>query len=946
MKNKNTLSQYVLSVEDVDFDRQLKSRRFVRTGACAGLAIMLLYVVACILPPVGNDDTNAATKPAVASDTVLSINIDDPAISLELTPTSASGTFATTSTPINVGVATNNITGYTVGIKASSSSDTATKLINSITECEDTPTSAKCSINTLDDAVSAADYAAVAATELNNTWGYLPSKYNSVVNEDYLPAPSNGGDIIEATSAPNAPQPGYSGDTTDVSQLTYNEYTIDLGARLDYTPYAGSYTNTFVITAVGNPVPYSVTYLENKPMGLSDDMVVENVPGAQADSVNSGSTMALLLSTNVPMISDTTGGASPYAPYVFAGWCTVQPEVPDIFDGVPNTGNYQVCPDDATLYQPGDNYGIDQTQAINTDTLYATWQAPVVVTFDGDGLVFNATADDTKNAVEYIPVYAGGQITGAKTNYKYAGAYAEPAPLDATEPYVFKGWSTESGATTPMYVTESDIENNLDLDTYHDITLYAVWNYATEITFDANAPAAEITGTMSNQLIDANSATPLNANGYARTGYYFAGWDVDASAYSPTYSDGVDYTASSQPATITLHAIWTDCAPNRICYDDNGVNSPITMDNQTVSSNTNVLLWAYNYKYDTNGDGYNDYGFVGWSQDKNAASAITNTGLNSGTIIYGPNQTMGVGDVSTAGIKLYAIWVEPVKDGTDNVLSFQTANLLTTQLEDGGTLASKSNGYVTALKDGRDNQVYAVAKLADGNYWMIENLRLDNNVASPNWGDNALSQGFGKDFEGLAEPELENFTNTTTSNSLYDTGDARTMPRYNNDNTASPVETMTRYTYLDNVYSLGNYYSWAAAIADTTAYTDSHQHTDVHTSICPAGWHLPYGSNGNTGTNLGNTSGGFYYLADKIGATAMERESSVRLRTFPNNFVYSGRVSDGMLDNRSYVMYYWTTSNYDNNRGYILTFTATSGFAGIGGGVKYAGHSVRCVAGA
>ena len=32
---------------------------------------------------------------------------------------------------------------------------------------------------------------------------------------------------------------------------------------------------------------------------------------------------------------------------------------------------------------------------------------------------------------------------------------------------------------------------------------------------------------------------------------------------------------------------------------------------------------------------------------------------------------------------------------------------------------------VTALTDQRDGETYAVARLADGNCWMIENLRLD-----------------------------------------------------------------------------------------------------------------------------------------------------------------------------------------------------------------------------
>ena len=322
------------------------------------------------------------------------------------------------------------------------------------------------------------------------------------------------------------------------------------------------------------------------------------------------------------------------------------------------------------------------------------------------------------------------------------------------------------------------------------------------------------------------------------------------------------------------------------------------------------------------------------------------SGSNSSAHIYGPNEdiefTAGQYSGTDGGLALYAVWVPVATDASGNELTFQTNNLLTTTLADGTTLGNKNNGFVTALRDKRDGQVYVVAKLADDNYWMIENLRLNNNSTESNWGDNSLSQGFGGVFNGLADAESENFSDSTTSNSLYNTGNAYTMPRYNNNNTNSPVANMTGAD--GNIYSYGNYYTWAAAIADTTAHSSS---TDViNTSICPAGWHLPYGGS-DTGTNGGNTSGGFYNLNYKINnnSNVTDATASKNLRAYPNNFVYSGSFSNSSASLRGSVGGYWSSTAGNSNRAYSLYFNSSYVVPGTGYYNKYIGYSVRCVLG-
>lgn len=440
-------------------------------------------------------------------------------------------------------------------------------------------------------------------------------------------------------------------------------------------------------------------------------------------------------------------------------------------------------------------------------------------------------------------------------------------------------------------------------------------------------------------------ATEISSNeqiGQSLTTHYYA----YASAAQPagTYTGAVKYTMVHPNTNIPNQP--QNCAANKICYFPNAGNTVAdTMGDQSItSSDTSATLWASNFQRP-------GYGFAGWSD---AYDYVVNvgSGSNSSAHIYGPNEdiefTAGQYSGTDGGLALYAVWVPVATDASGNELTFQTVNLLTTNLKDGGTLGGQANGYVTALRDERDNQVYAVAKLADGNYWMTENLRLNNNSTTPNWGDNSLSQGFGGVFRGLADAESGNFSSSssTTANSLYNTGNAYTMPRYNNNNTNSPIANMTGVN--NNIYSYGNHYTWAAALANTNDYTGPEVQVDgktsetANTSICPSGWRLPYGQN----TGNGTASGGFYNLNYKINndSNVTDATAGRNLRAYPNNFVYSGRFLDSSAYIRGGRGYYWSSTAYNSYLAYYLYFDSSVVDPGTGA-YKYGGSSVRCVLG-
>ena len=364
-----------------------------------------------------------------------------------------------------------------------------------------------------------------------------------------------------------------------------------------------------------------------------------------------------------------------------------------------------------------------------------------------------------------------------------------------------------------------------------------------------------------------------------------------------TYSGQVKYTLVHPASEVPLQP--QPAVAGYIVYHANASDAVGTMGNQSATDGNDVELYASNFSRA-------GYGFAGWSD---AYDYATNPNAN----FYGPNQTITVPTGTTAnGLSLYAVWIKSA--GSLQSDATTACNGLTEDPNDGTADLSS----VTALTDERDNNTYAIAKLADGKCWMIENLRLEN-TASHNT-DGTLSQGYNSSFIGLADPESTNFSLSTTANSLYSTdgstaatisGDYQTsrFPRYNNNNTSSR-QSSSSYSTDGNTYSMGNYYTWHAAIADTTYYSTNNQSIE-NTSLCPAGWRLPKGGNKsnetnnefwnlivtdlNNGVNPANYDS---YTYPYYTGTAEAGPVSNALRSYPNNFLYSGYYS-GYFDGSS-----------------------------------------------
>ncbi len=432
---------------------------------------------------------------------------------------------------------------------------------------------------------------------------------------------------------------------------------------------------------------------------------------------------------------------------------------------------------------------------------------------------------------------------------------------------------------------------------------------------------------------------------------------ISPTQVADTYTGKVKYTLVHPNTEVPAQPQTTQTG--KIRYYANVSDYEGTMADQNIASSVTLLPSNFSRT---------GYGFAGWSDKFDYAT-------NPEAKFYGPNETITLNTAdytgTNPGLSLYAVWVKSQGNLQDSDKVASVCNSLTAAPIDGtANLAS-----VSALTDQRDNNTYAIAKLADNKCWMIENMRLDNTNSDNSTG--ALAQGYATNatygnFVGLANAENPWANNLTTANSLYSTDGADNttnigstnagyrFPRYNNQNTSDRASAPATGA---NTYSYGNYYTWAAAIADLNDYTSSNA-SIASTSICPTGWHLPTGGQTTVNTTadfytLGksimkdsggngiepdqNASDGYGYYGNSV-TNAAGKTATAAIRSYPNNFLYSGGVDSGSVNNRGSSGFYWSSTAYHYNGAYRLSLSSSNIYPGTDYSYKYIGRSIRCLA--
>lgn len=215
--------------------------------------------------------------------------------------------------------------------------------------------------------------------------------------------------------------------------------------------------------------------------------------GAPSTQIKTES-VALTLSSTIPIRSG----------YTFLGW---------------NMSQSAILP----IYYAGGVYTFDASV-----TLYAVWEyvPPVTYTISFDengGSGAPASVIKTDGVTLYLP-------TTVPTRFNYA----------------FRGWSTDSTATTATYSSGSSFTKN------EDTTLYAVWEYD-PVKYSVSYSANGGSGAPATQNKTHGVELTLSTVQPIRSGYDFMGWATSSYSTSVSYAPGDSY---SDDADITLYAVW------------------------------------------------------------------------------------------------------------------------------------------------------------------------------------------------------------------------------------------------------------------------------------------------------------------------------------------------------------------------------------------------------
>lgn len=486
-------------------------------------------------------------------------------------------------------------------------------------------------------------------------------------------------------------------------------------------------------------------------------------------------------------------------------------------------------------------------------------------------------------------IYSGEQRTGTAYNRDVSGSYTTSSVANDTS--VNNLWLRKTAVTPSNNKTYKYRGQPIRCVVKEQ---YSASNY---LHYEANGG----TGTMNDRSDIHFTSDHADTNRFTRAHYQFASWNTKADGTGVVVLEAGPLEAAANSLgledgdTLTLYAIWRPVYS--ILYDANGADAGSMSNVRHDDAQNKIQLIAPNLMR-------SGYGFAGWSLDPDAATKLAN---NQTVKVYGPNQTITVDSTFTSAadsnfnITLYAVWI-PAPSGSGRTMQSFTSS----------SCASMTTNDIVALVDSRDNNTYAVAKLADGHCWMLENLRL---VPSSTTFSSSNTNSPTADFISAAP-------SSSTSNVLCNSNNSACMDQIqfnaNNLNTSLTPAYNTNNT-TSYWLSYGMMYNWYTATAGNGLYSRSSG--SATGDICPSGWRLP----------TGGSSGDYSALTKKGTVT-----------NFPFNFINSGDFNNKVPGGRGTFGRWWSSTATNNNAAYRLGISST-GATPTGSWNKWDGFAVRCI---
>ena len=213
--------------------------------------------------------------------------------------------------------------------------------------------------------------------------------------------------------------------------------------------------------------------------------------------------------------------------------------------------------------------------------------------------------------------------------------------------------------------------------------------------------------------------------------------------------------------------------------------------------------------------------------------------------------------------------------------------------------------------DDRDEHIYTIQRLADGNCWMMENLdlgRTDLTTDLTSVNTNLSTTVSASTFNGWKK---------TASSNAYTAGEF----------------ILADGTDATSGNAYGTLYNYYTASAGTISGSDNRNNAEY--DICPAGWRLP----------TGDQAGEYPALYAKYNSLSLMRASvadSGAAFALPGIFYYYGSGGSGSINSQDYLGFYWSSTAIGPGGRYVLMIQGNSISAASGYG-NSSGASMRCI---
>lgn len=416
----------------------------------------------------------------------------------------------------------------------------------------------------------------------------------------------------------------------------------------------------------------------------------------------------------------------------------------------------------------------------------------------------------------------------------------------------------------------------------------------------------------------------------------------------------IDVTATIKVENSGGYGVYVGSSSSQL---KNGSNVIDPVSSMTSYDSIPVNRWGYSFAQGTTAS--DSYSAMPATLLSSPLDSNNETRIISDTRTYTLSFAANINVEKPAGIYTNTVTMSVVSSPLviTNEFSVDTMQEMTSTVCSSATDQNGDGEITGQLKDTRDGKFYWVAKLADGNCWMTQNLDLDLSTSI------ALTPA-DSDVTSSWTPGYDTF-DTVTTDTVDTSSQAQTRSwgagnnwnyRITNPNISStcgagkssPIDCKAQFTEYpggtpttansDTVahYLVGNYYQWNAATAGTGAdlSNDEAGKVQASSSICPKGWRLP------TSTPNGELNA----LVTALGGTA----STNNITQAPFYGVRGGGISqntDFLLNDAGNLALYWSSTPFiGSNNAFNLYFANTSDVYSSNHGPRQDALSVRCVA--